>query len=128
MSLNNQVLLMIVEYHLTCASQGTHRVTPILPEVATWLVPPIDEYLSGQFQGCHNVRVTDQTNTLHVATCLHHLDLTTTYGQAISTSPQVDFYDVRPLLEYFMAPKTSDLTFEEVMGTVSLENHCEVDL
>ena len=34
MSLNNQVLLMIVEYHLTCASQGTHRVTPILLEVA----------------------------------------------------------------------------------------------
>ena len=30
-SLNNQVLLMIAEYHLTCASQGTHRVTPLVP-------------------------------------------------------------------------------------------------
>ena len=34
-SLNNQVLLMIAEYHLTCASQGTHRVTPLLPGDAT---------------------------------------------------------------------------------------------
>ena len=34
-SLNNQVLLMIAEYHLTSASQGTHNVTPILPGEAT---------------------------------------------------------------------------------------------
>ena len=29
--LNNQVLLMIAEYHLTSASQGTHRIQPVLP-------------------------------------------------------------------------------------------------
>ena len=34
-SLNNQVLLMIAEYNLTSASQGTHRVTPLLPGDAT---------------------------------------------------------------------------------------------
>ena len=30
--LNNQVLLMIAEYHLTSASQGTHSIQPVLPE------------------------------------------------------------------------------------------------
>ena len=29
--LNNQVLLMIAEYHLTSTSQGTHHVLPVLP-------------------------------------------------------------------------------------------------
>ena len=31
-SLNNQVLLMIAEYHLMSTSQGTHNITPLLPE------------------------------------------------------------------------------------------------
>ena len=120
-SLSNQVLLMIAEYHLTCASQGTYRVTLILPELAAWLMPPIDEYLPGQFQGCHDVRFTDQANTLWVATSLHRLDLTTTYGKAISTSLEVDHYDMGSLLEYFMVPKTSSLTFKEVMQRVLLK-------
>ena len=33
-SLNNQVLLMIAEYHLMSTSQGTHNITPLLPEGA----------------------------------------------------------------------------------------------
>ena len=37
--LNNQVLLMIAEYHLTSASQGTHRVLPVLPEGPARLMP-----------------------------------------------------------------------------------------
>ena len=33
--LNNQVLLMITEYHLTSASQGTHRILPVLPDASS---------------------------------------------------------------------------------------------
>ena len=40
--LNNQVLLMIAEYHLTSASQGTHHVLPVLPEGVAPLMPPLD--------------------------------------------------------------------------------------
>ena len=48
--LNNQVLLMIAEYHLTSASQGTHSIQPVLPEGAARLMPPVDEYLPGSFE------------------------------------------------------------------------------
>ena len=65
--LNNQVLLMIAEYHLTSASQGTHRVLPVLPEEAARLIPPLDDYLPGSFEGCHDVRVTDRAQILRVA-------------------------------------------------------------
>ena len=43
-SLNNQVLCMISEYHLTCLSQGSSCISPVLPEVAKDLLPPIEEY------------------------------------------------------------------------------------
>ena len=58
--LNNQVLLMIAEYHLMSASQGTHSILPVLPEGAARLMPPVDEYLPGSFEGCRDVRVTDR--------------------------------------------------------------------
>ena len=122
-SLNNQVLLMIAEYHLMSTSQGTHCITPILPEGAARLVPPISEYLPREFQGPHNMRVTDQVNTLCVATWLHHLDLTANYGRAVSESPDVGQYNVGPLLEYFLMLRTSSLTFKEVTQRVSQENH-----
>ena len=82
--LNNQVLLMIAEYHLTSASQGTHHILSVLPEGATRLMPPPDEYLPGSFDGCRDVRVTDRAQILRVAVWLHRLDLHATYGTEIA--------------------------------------------
>ena len=120
--LNNQVLLMITEYHLTSTSQGTHRILPVLPEGAAQLMPPLDSYLPGSFDGCRDVRVTDRAQILHVAAWLHRLDLSTTYGVEIATSPRVEDYDIGPLLEYFLMPKLSDITLEEVAARVAQEN------
>ena len=120
--LNNQVLLMIAEYHLTSASQGTHRILPVLPEGAARLMPPLDSYLPRSFDGCRDVRVTDRAQILRVATWLHHLDLSTMYGVEIAASPRVEDYDIGPLLEYFLMPKLSDITLEEVAARVAQEN------
>ena len=99
--LNNQVLLMIAEYHLTSASQGTHRILPVLPEGAARLMPPLDEYLLGSFDGCRDVRVTDRAQILRVAAWLHRLDLSATYGAEIAASPRVEDYDIGPYLNIF---------------------------
>ena len=120
--LNNQVLLMIAEYHLTSASQGTHRILPVLPEGAAWLMPPLDEYLPGSFDGCRDVRVMDRAQILRVAAWLYRLDLSATYGVEIAASPRVEDYDIGPLLEYFLMPKLSDITLEEVATRVAQEN------
>ena len=126
--LNNQVLLMIAEYHLTSASQGTHRILPVLPEGAARLMPPLDNYLPGSFDGCRDVRVTDRAQILYVAAWLHRLDLSTTYGAEIAASPRVEDYDIRPLLEYFLMPKLSDITLEEVAARVAQENRWDMEL
>ena len=120
--LNNQVLLMIAEYHLMSASQGTHRILPVLPEGAARLMPPLDSYLPGSFDGCCDVRVMDRAQILRVAAWLHRLDLSATYGVEIAASPWVEDYDIGPLLEYFLMPKLSDITLEEVAARVAQEN------
>ena len=126
--LNNHVLLMIAEYHLTSASQGTHHVLPVLPEGATRLMPPLEDYLPGLFDGCHDIRVTDRNQILRVTTWLHRLDLHATYGVEIAASPRVEDYDIGPLLEYFLMPKLSDITLGEVSSRVAQENHRDMEI
>ena len=126
-SLNNQVLLMIAEYHLTSASQGTHSIQPVLPEGAARLMPPVDEYLPGSFEGCRDVRVTDRAQILRIATWLHHLDLAATYSVETANSPQVEDYDFGPLLEYFLMPRLSTITPQEVAARVAQENRCSLE-
>ena len=126
--LNNQVLLMIAEYHLTSASQGTHHVLPVLPEGAIRLMPPPDDYLPGSFDGCRDVRGMDRAQILRVAIWLHRLDLRATYGMEIAASPWVEDYDIGPLLEYFLMPKLSDITFGEVASTVAQENRWDMEI
>ena len=119
---------MIAEYHLTSASQGTHHILPVLPKGAAWLMPPLDDYLPGSFDGCRDVRVTDRAQILHVAVWLHRLDLRATYGAEITASLQVEDYDIGPLLEYFLMPKLSDITFAEVTSRVAQENHRDMEV
>ena len=126
--LNNQVLLMIAEYHLTSASQGTHHILPVLLEGAARLMPPLDEYLPGSFDGCRDVRVTDRAQILRVAAWLHCLDLSATYGMEIAASPRVEDYDIGPLLKYFLMPKLSDITLEEVVARVAQENRRDMEV
>ena len=126
--LNNQVLLMIAEYHLMSASQGTHHVLPVLPEGAARLIPPLDDYLPGSFDGCRDVRVMDRAQVLRVAVWLHRLDLRAMYGAEIAASPQVEDYDIGPLLEYFLMPKLSDITLEEVAARVAQENRRDMEI
>ena len=126
--LNNQVLLMIAGYHLMSASQGTHHVLPVLPEGATRLMPPLEDYLPGSFDGCHDVRVTDRAQILHVAVWLHRLDLRATYGEEIAASPRVEDYNIGPLLEYFLMPKLSDITLGEVASRVAQENRRDMEI
>ena len=64
-SLGNQVLCMIAEYHLTGSVQGSSSLSPVLPEVVTTLLPPVEDYVvGGAFQGMRDVRVVDRAKTL----------------------------------------------------------------
>ena len=90
-------------------------------------MPPVDEYLPGSFEGCRDVRVTDRAQILRIATWLHRLDLAATYGVEIATSPQVEDYDFGPLLEYFLMPRLTTVTLQEVAARVAQENRRDLE-
>ena len=127
-SLNNMVLCMISEYHLMCLCQGPSYVSLVLPEAARDLLPPLEEYRTGgDFQGTQDVRVLERAKTLQVAVWLHHLDMAATRDKEASYSLDTSEHNKGPLLEFFLTPQASNLTFEEVVHWVLGENRDKLE-
>ena len=118
MSLGNQVSCMIAEYHLT-ASARQSSLRPIIPEEAAPLLPPLKNYVPGvAFEGTRDVRVVDQAMALRVAVWLHRLDMAVGGEAQASESLEASWHHLGLLLESFLTPRTSNLTYEEVVECV----------
>ena len=127
-SLNNHVLCMMLEYHLTCLCQGSFCISPVLLEAAKDLLPPVEEYLAASsFQGTRDLRVLEKAKTLWVAVWLHHLDMATAGDGMASLSLDVTWHGRGPFVEFLLAPQTSSLTFEEVIHWVLAENQYKTE-
>ena len=123
MHLENQVTCMIAEYHLTDSAQGPSSLSSILPAEAAALLPPIKNYVPGiTFEGTRDVRFMDQARTLLVAVWLHWLDMAITGDGMASETLEASQHCQGPLLESFLTPGMSILTFQEVVNCVLHEN------
>ena len=124
-SLGNQVLCIIAEYHLTSNAQGSSSLSPVLPEVARDLLPPIEDYVGGgTFRGTRDMRVVERAKTLRIATWLHHLDMAAEGDEITSQTLEATRHRKGPLLDLLLASMTGSLTFAEVVDHVLDENRC----
>ena len=123
--LGNQVTCMIVEYHLTSSARGPSSLSPVIPEEAAALLPPLKNYVPGiTFEGPRDVRVVDHARTLWVAVWLHQLDMAVEGEGMASETLEALQHHQGPLLESFLTPRMSNLTFQEVVDCVLNENQC----
>ena len=121
--LGNQVACMIAEYHLTSSARGMSSLSPIIPQEAAALLPPLKNYVPGiAFEGTRDVRVVDRAKTLRVAVWLHRLDMAVEGEGMASETLEVLQHQLGPLLESFLTPGMSNLTFQEVVDCVLNEN------
>ena len=122
MCLGNQVACMIAEYHLTAsAHQSSLRL--IIPHEAAPLLPPLKNYVPGvSFEGTWDVRVMDHAVALQVAVWLHQLDMAVGGKPLASESLEAGQHHLGPLLESFLTPRMSGLTYQEVVDHVLTEN------
>ena len=126
-SLGNQVACMIAEYHLT-ASAHQSSLHPIIPHVVAPLLPPLKNYVPGvSFEGTWDVRVMDHAVALRVAIWLHRLDMAMGGEALASESLEAGQHYQGPLLESFLTPRMSGLTYQEVVDQVLMENRQATD-
>ena len=118
-----QVLCMIAEYHLACATRGSTTTSPILPKTVEQYLPLLVNYAHPGGTGLTDVRVRDhKSSSLRVGVWLHQMDMSLSWEREASES-LVQLRHVRgPLLSHFLAPGTGNLRFEEVVSRVLQEN------
>ena len=72
----SQVLCMITEYHLACATRGPATTSPILPEVVEQYLPLLVDYTHPGSTGITDMQVRDhKSHSLWVAVWLHRVDM-----------------------------------------------------
>ena len=125
-SLGNQVLCMIVEYHLASHAQGSLSLSLVLPEDVRGLLPPVDRYIGGVgFHGTRDLRVVERAKTLQITTWLHCLDMVVVEGDQIASQTlEAARHRKGPLVDLLLAPMMGNLTFAEVVDRVPDENWC----
>ena len=120
--LGNQVVCMIAEYHLTTSARQS-SLRPIIPQEAAPLLPPLKNYLLGvAFKGTQDVRVVDHAMALRLAVWLHRLDMAVGGEALASETLEASWHHLGSLLESFLTPGTSNLTYQEVVDRVLTEN------
>ena len=120
--LGNQVACMIAEYHLTASAQQS-SLRPIIPQEAAPLLPPLKNYVPGvAFEGTRDVTVMDHAMALRVAIWLHRLDMAVGGEVLASETLEASQHHLGLLLESFLTPRTSNLTYQEVVDHMRMEN------
>ena len=118
---------MIAEYHLTASACQSSLCSILLPEAAP-LLPAIKNYVPGvSFEGTRDVRVMDHAMALRVAVWLHQLDMVMGGEALASESLEAGQHHQGQLLESFLAPRMSSLTYQEVVDQVLMENRRSSD-
>ena len=111
--LENQVVCMIAEYHLTSSARVSSTESPILPEAAKPLLPNLKSYIPNiSFEGTRDVRVVDCAKALRGAVWLHRLDMSVQGDEVASETLDVSQHH----LELFLVPATHGLLFREVVA------------
>ena len=119
----SQVLCVIAEYHLACATRGSTTMSPILPEAVEQHLPPLVGYACPGGTGITDVRVcAHKSHSLRVAVWLHRVDMSLSWEREASESLVLLRHVRGPLLSYLLASRTGNHPFEEVATQVLQEN------
>ena len=123
-TLSIQVLTMIADYHMTCVIHGPSLISPITSQEIEEKLPPLTDYTPSLGMGVTDVRVADsRAQCLTVAVWLHRLDMALGPEREASFSLVATRHTRGNLLNYFLAPGTSNVCYERVLSQVLEENH-----
>ena len=118
---------MISEYHTACVINGSSTTSSIPSQEIEEKLPSLVNYTHPAGTGITDVRVWDnKAKSLRVAVWLHWLDMSLSQEGDASMSLVPSRHTQGCLLDYFLAPGTSNLSYGEVLAQVIEENHMEL--
>ena len=119
---SNVLCLAITEFHLTSGCTPTGMCSPVLPQVVEAELPPLETYLHGREVGTQDVCILSEAAIKRLGAWLHRIDMTVRYDKARANSPCDDDHKCGALLDYFLMPKNTGISLEDISGWVVAEN------
>ena len=119
---SNVLCLAIAEFHLTSGCTPTGMCSPVLPQVVEAELPPLETYLHGREIGTQDVHILSEAAIKRLRAWLHRIDMTVRYDEARANSPCDNDYKLGALLDYFLMPKNTGVSLEDIIGRVVAEN------
>ena len=96
--------------------------SPVLPQVVEAELPPLETYLHGREIGTQDVRILSEAAIKWLGAWLHWIDMTVRYDEARANSPCDGDHKLGALLNYFLMPKNTGVSLEDIIGWVVAEN------
>ena len=122
MYFSNVLCLGIAEFHLTSGCTPTGMCSPVLPQVVEAELSPLEMYLHGREVGMQDVCILSKAAIKQLRAWLHRIDMTIRYDEARANSPCDDDHKLGALLDYFLMPKNTGVSLEDLIGRVVAEN------
>ena len=96
--------------------------SPVLPQVVEVELPPLEMYLHGRGVGMQDVRILSKAAIKRLRAWLHQIDMTVRYDEARANSPCDEDHKLGALLDYFLMPKNTGVSLEDIIGWVVAKN------
>ena len=82
----------------------------------------METYLHGREVRTQDVRILSKAAIKRLRAWLHWIDMTVRYDEARANSPCDDDHKLGTLLDYFLVPKNTGVSLEDIIGQVVAEN------
>ena len=122
MYFSSMLCLAIAEFHLTSGCTPTGMCSPVFPQVVEAKLPPLEMYLHGREIGTQDVCILSEAAIKQLGAWLHRIDITIRYDEDRANSPCDDDHKLGALLNYFLMPKNTGVSLEDIIGRVVAEN------
>ena len=119
---SNVRCMAIAEFHLASGCTPMGMCSPVLLPVVEVELPPLETYLHDRELGMQDVRILSEAAIKQLRAWLHRVNMTVRYNEARANSPCDDDHKLGTLLDYFLMPKNTGVSLEDVIGQVVAEN------
>ena len=113
---SNVLCMAIAEFHLTSGCTPMGMCSPVLPPVVEAELPLLETYLHDRELGMQDVHILSEAAIKRLRPWLHRVDMTMRYNEARANSPCDDDHKLGALLNYFLMPKNTGVSLEDIIG------------
>ena len=127
--LNNALLVVINEYHLSMTVHAAEVLSPVIPQSIRWYLHPLRYYFGTGPNGIKSLdlHLRERANTLRLGVWLHRVRIRHDISTLAEESLEPQHHHLGELLKFFLAVGNCPISYEDMVEQVVRENLEEME-